>query len=45
MRKAFEKQLTRAGMSEEDARRLSAQFAEFKDNLKSAVKGSMFRIR
>jgi hypothetical protein len=45
MRRAFEKQLIRVGMSKKDAQRLSAQFAKLKDNVKNAVKGSMFRIR
>jgi anti-sigma regulatory factor (Ser/Thr protein kinase) len=45
MRQAFEKQLTQAGMPKKDAQRLSAHFAELMDNMKSAVKGSMFRFR
>ena len=35
-RKAFEKQLTKEGMSEEDAKRLSRQYASLKDKI---VKG------
>jgi hypothetical protein len=37
-RKAFEKQLIRQGMSEEDAKRLSACFEDLKNNLTSVLK-------
>ncbi len=44
MRRAFEKQLTQQGMSKEDARRVSAQFANLKNNIKNALKGSIIQI-
>jgi len=37
-RKAFEKELIKQGMSEEDAKRLSAQYKILKDNLMSGLK-------
>ncbi|NLE04288.1 MAG: hypothetical protein GX638_05720 [Crenarchaeota archaeon] len=37
-RRAFEKQLTTAGMSEENSKRLSAGYQELKDNLTITVK-------
>jgi hypothetical protein len=37
-RKAFEEQLTREGMSREDARRLSLCFEDLKNNITDAMK-------
>ena len=37
-RKAFEKQLIQQGMSEEDAKRLSACFEDLKDNITGMLK-------
>jgi len=42
-RKAFEKQLIRQGMAKKDAERLSAFYSKLKDNIMTALKGSMFR--
>jgi len=41
-RRAFEKELTRTGMSKEDAKRLSAAFGELKNNIVRALKGGVF---
>jgi hypothetical protein len=38
-RRAFEKELTRIGMTKKDAKRLSAAFEELKDDLLGALKG------
>jgi hypothetical protein len=38
MRRAFEKQLVMQGMSEDDAKRLSACFEELKNNITSMLK-------
>jgi cytochrome c553 len=43
-RRAFEKQLVLAGMSEDDARRLSACFEELKNNITSVLKQSIVRV-
>jgi hypothetical protein len=42
-RKAFEKELTRQGMTKKNARRLSAQYSKLKNEMVSALKGSLFR--
>jgi len=42
-RKAFEKQLITQGMAKKDARKLSAQFSKLKNEMMSAVKGSIAR--
>jgi len=42
-RKAFEEQLIHQGMAKEDAKKLSAQFSRLKDDMMSALKGSIFR--
>jgi hypothetical protein len=41
-RRAFEKELTRTGMSKEDAKRLSATFEELKNNMLGTLKGGVF---
>lgn len=40
-RKAFEEQLVRHGMAKKDAERLSAKYAELKDNVQNAFKQSL----
>jgi hypothetical protein len=42
-RKAFEKELIKQGMSKRDAKRISAQYRELKDNIKNAFKQSLRR--
>lgn len=42
-RKAFEKQLVLAGMSKDDAKRLSACFEELKNNIASMLKQGIAR--
>jgi len=42
-RAAFEKELTRQGMTKEDARRISYNFRRLKDNIMSTIRGSLFR--
>jgi hypothetical protein len=42
-RKAFEKQLVLAGMSKDDAKRLSACFEELKNNITSMLKQGIAR--
>lgn len=37
-RKAFEKELIKQGMTRRDAKRISAQYASLKDNLKNAFR-------
>ena len=44
-RRAFEKELMRAGMSKEDAKRLSAHYKILKDQITSAVTGSLTGLR
>ena len=44
-RKAFEEQLTRQGMSKEDARRLSLCFEDLKNDITSAVKQGLTNAR
>jgi hypothetical protein len=44
-RKAFEKQLIRQGMSDEDAKRISAGFKKLKNEMMRTLKTSAFRIR
>ncbi len=44
-RKAFEKELIKQGMTERDAKRISAQFAALKDNVENAFKQSLMRWR
>jgi len=39
-RKAFEKELIKQGMAKRDAKRISAQYASLKDNIKNAFKRS-----
>jgi hypothetical protein len=41
-REAFEKELTRTGMSKEDAKRLSAAFEELKNTILGALKRGAF---
>jgi hypothetical protein len=41
-RRAFEKELTRTGMSKEDAKRLSATFEELKNTILGTLKGEVF---
>jgi hypothetical protein len=41
-RRAFEKELTRTGMSKEDAKRLSATFEELKNTALVTLKGGVF---
>jgi hypothetical protein len=41
-RMAFEKELTRTGVSKEDAKRLSAIFEELKNNMLGTLKGGVF---
>jgi len=41
-RKAFEKELTRTGMSKQDAKRLSASFEELKNSILDTLKGRVF---
>jgi hypothetical protein len=41
-RRAFEKELTRTGMSKEDAKRLSATFEELKNTIMDTLKGRVF---
>jgi hypothetical protein len=43
-RKAFEKQLVLAGMSKDDAKRLSACFEELKNNITSMLKQGIARV-
>lgn len=40
-RKAFEKELRKQGMSKQDARRISAQYAALKDQVMNAFKRSI----
>jgi hypothetical protein len=40
-RKAFERELVKQGMSKQDARRISAQYADLKNNLINAFKRSL----
>ena len=42
-RKAFEKELMKQGMSEEDAKRLGAQYKILKDNLMSGLKSYIIK--
>lgn len=44
-RKAFEKELVKAGMSKKDARRLSKWYSKLKDDVVRAVKSSAFTWR
>jgi hypothetical protein len=44
-RKAFEKQLIKQGMKKGDAKRLSAQYSKLRNDVMSALKGSLFRYR
>jgi hypothetical protein len=41
-RRAFEKELTRTGMSKEDAKRLSATFEELKNTILGTLRGVAF---
>jgi hypothetical protein len=41
-RRAFEKELTRTGMSKEDARRISATFEELKNTILGTLKSVVF---
>jgi len=41
-RRAFEKELTRTGMSKEDAKRLSATFEELKNSMIGTLKNGVF---
>ena len=42
-RKAFEKELVKAGMAKKDAKRLSAWYSKLKDDIIQAVKSSAFK--
>ncbi|MBS7621728.1 hypothetical protein KEJ32_06430 [Candidatus Bathyarchaeota archaeon] len=44
-RKAFEKELVRAGMTKKDAKRLSEWYLKLKDDIVQAVKSSVFTRR
>jgi hypothetical protein len=42
-RKAFEKELVKAGMAKKDAKKLSAWYSKLKDDIIQAVKSSAFK--
>jgi hypothetical protein len=42
-RKAFEKELVKAGMAKKEAKRLSAWYSKLKDDIIQAVKSSTFK--
>jgi hypothetical protein len=42
-RKAFEKELVKAGMAKKNAKRLSAWYSKLKDDIIQAVKSSAFK--
>ena len=44
-RKAFEKELVKAGMAKKDAKKLSAYYSKLKDDIIRAVKSSAFSRR
>ncbi|MEM3770335.1 MAG: hypothetical protein QXG76_04030 [Candidatus Bathyarchaeia archaeon] len=44
-RKAFEKELVKAGMAKKDAKRLSAWYSKLKDDITRAFKSSAFTWR
>lgn len=44
-RKAFEKELVKAGMAKKDAKQLSAWYSKLKDDVMQAVKSSAFTWR
>jgi hypothetical protein len=42
-RKAFEKELVKAGMAKKDAKKLSAWYSKLKDDIIQSVKSSAFK--